>query len=125
MVKNIKGGSYIAGFDVLAASLVYDGKTYNSEKTDNGGNGKGWIIAVAVASGVVGLILTIILIVCIVKKIKAGKDDYDSDQHAEESAKGTSKNLKKQKSDSNESDFLTFDLRQVDLNNLKLRKPKF
>jgi hypothetical protein len=83
LVKNIRGGSYIAGFDVLAASLVYNGKTYNSEKTDNGGNGKGWIIAVAVVGGVVGLIFTIILIVCIVKKIKADKDDYDSDQHAE------------------------------------------
>lgn len=96
LVKNIKGGSYIAGFEVLSASLVYNGQRYDSEKTDDGGNGKGWIIAVAVVGGVVGLILTIILITCIVKKIKARKADYDSDQHAEESAKDTSENLKKQ-----------------------------
>ncbi len=95
-MKNIKGGSYIAGFEVLSASLVYNGQNYNSEKTDNGGNGKGWIIAVAVVGGVVGLILTIILITCIVKKIRAKKADYDSDQNAEESAKDTSENLKKQ-----------------------------
>jgi len=54
--------------------LTYNGDKYNSEKNNSDSNGvEGWIIAVAVVGGVIGLILLIVVISCIAKKLKNKK----------------------------------------------------
>jgi len=69
MVSNVKGGSQIAGIEVLSVSMTYNGQNYSSTASPDNGV-KGWVIAVAVVGGIIGLILVIVIISCIYKKVK-------------------------------------------------------
>lgn len=53
---------------------MYGNDNYNSDGNGDSDDGvEGWIIAVAVVGGIVGLILAIIIITCICKKVKSTK----------------------------------------------------
>lgn len=73
----IKAGSYINNNEVLEFMLEYNGKKFDSQpknSSESTSGLKGWMIAVIVVGSIVGVILTIIIITCIVKKVKKNKE---------------------------------------------------
>lgn len=88
LLDNVKGGSYIAGYQILSATITYDGQDYTSEKKDDEEGVKGWIIAVAVVGGIIGLIIIIVIISCAVKKCKQNKADGSSENENAGSSTG-------------------------------------